>query len=132
MAFHLEGPWLSTTGKQRGPKKWASAEAKRRAELLREEWAQRLGNFKRMAPKFSRTPPAPPKPRGTLTVTMRVPPGRETPHIESRDTGWVTCSKKQDQTYTGEKMKGVGVMHKSNSVPIFSDQEAIDISKMRR
>ena len=132
MAFHLEGPWLSTTGKQRGPRKWASAEAKRRAELLKEEWEQRLGNFRKMAPKFSKTPPAPPKPRGTLTVTMRVPPGRETPHIESRDTGWVTCGKKQDQTYTGDKMKGVGVMHKSNSVPIFSDQEAIDISKMRR
>ena len=132
MAFHLEGPWLSTTGKQRGPKKWASAEAKRRAELLKEEWEQRLGNFKKMAPKFSRTPPAPPKPRGTLTVTMRVPPGRETPHIDSRDTGWVPCVKHTDQTYTGTKMKGIGVMHKSNSVPIFSDQEAQDISKMRR
>lgn len=132
MAFHLEGPWLSTTGKKKGPRRWASAEAKRRAELLKEEWEQRLGNFKKMAPKFSKTPPPPPKPRGTLTVTMRVPPGRETPHIPSRDSGWVTCSKKQDQTYTGEKMKGVGVMHKSNAVPIFSDQEAIDISKMRR
>jgi hypothetical protein len=63
---------------------------------------------------------------------MRVPPGRETAHIESRDTGWVACVKKQDQTYTGEKMKGVGVMHKSNSVPIFSDEEAIEISRMRR
>lgn len=132
MTMHLEGPWLSTTGKKKGPRKWASAEAKRRAELLQEEWEQRLGNFKKMAPKFSRTPTPPPKPRGTLAVTMRVPPGRETPQIESRDTGWVTCGKKQDQTYTGDKMKGVGVMHKSNSVPIFSDQEAIDISKMRR
>lgn len=132
MTMHLEGPWLSTTGKKRGPRKWASAEAKRKAELLQQEWEQRLGNFKKMAPKFSRTPAPPPKPAGTLKSTMRVPPGRETPYIASRDSGWVTCSKKQDQTYTGDKMKGVGVMHKSNSVPIFSDQEAIDISKMRR
>ena len=132
MAFHLEGPWLSTTGKQRGPKKWASAEAKRRAELLKEEWEQRLGNFKKMAPRFSKTPPAPPKPRGTLTVTMRVPPGRETPRIESRDTGWVPCVKHADQEYTGTKVKGIGTMHKSNAVPIFSDDEAKDISKMRR
>jgi hypothetical protein len=132
MAFHLEGPWLSTTGKQSGPRKWASAEAKRKAELLKEEWEQRLGNFKKMAPKFSKTPPEPKSPRGTLVVKMTPPPGRETPRIESRDTGWVACVKKQDQTYTGDKMKGVGVMHKSNSVPIFSDQEAIDISKMRR
>lgn len=132
MAFHLEGPWLTTTGRQKGPRRWASAEAKRRAELLREEWEQRLGNFKKMAPRFSRTPPAPPKTSGTLTATMRVPPGRETPHIESRDTGWVPCVKHRDQAYTGTKVKGIGTMHKSNAVPIFSDDEAKDISKMRR
>ena len=85
-----------------------------------------------MAPKFSRTPPAPAKPQGTLTVTMRVPPGRETPRIESRDTGWVACVKHQDTEYTGTKVKGIATLHKSNGVPVFTDQEAIDISKMRR
>jgi len=132
MAFHLEGPWLSTTGKKRGPRKWASAEAKRKAELLKEEWEQRLGNFKKMAPRFSRNPTPPPKPTGTLKSGPRIPPGRETPHIESRDTGWVPCVKVQDQAYTGTKVKGIGTMHKSNAVPVFSDEEARDISKMRR
>jgi hypothetical protein len=132
MAFHLEGPWLTTTGKKKGPRRWASAEAKRKAELLQQEWEQRLGNFKRMAPKFSRTPTPPPKPAGTLQATMRVPPGRETPRIASRDTGWVPCVKHQDTEYTGTKVKGIGTMHKSNAVPIFSDDEAKDISKMRR
>ena len=132
MAFHLEGPWLTTTGKKKGPRRWASAEAKRKAELLQQEWEQRLGNFKKMAPKFSRTPTPPAKPAGTLTVTMRVPPGRETPRIESRDTGWLPCTKSEDQAYTGTKVKGVGIMHKSNMVPIFSDKEAVEISKMRR
>jgi endothelin-converting enzyme/putative endopeptidase len=32
--MHLEGPWLSTTGKKKGPKKWASAEAKAKAESM--------------------------------------------------------------------------------------------------
>jgi len=132
MAFHLEGPWLTTTGKKKGPRRWASAEAKRKAELLQQEWEQRLGNFKKMAPKFSRTPAPPPKSKGTLTVTIGVPPGRETPRIESRDTGWLPCVKKQDQGYTGTKVKGVGIMHKSNMVPIFSDEEAVEISRMRR
>lgn len=132
MAFHLEGPWLTTTGKKKGPRRWASAEAKRKAELLQEEWEARLGNFKKMAPKFSRNPSPPPNPQGTLKPTMRVPPGRETPHIESRDTGWVPCVKPADQAYTGTKVKGIGTMHKSNAVPIFSDEEAVDISKMRR
>ena len=131
MAFHLEGPWLSTTGKKKGPRKWASAEAKRKAELLKEEWEQRLGTFKKMAPKVSARPPEP-KRTGTLTVKSTTPPGRETPYIASCDTGWVPCIKHADQAYTGTKVKGIGTMHKSNAVPIFSDQEAQDISKMRR
>lgn len=129
--MHLEGPWLSTTGKKRGPRRWASAEAKRKAELLKEEWEQRLGTFKKMAPKFSKNPP-PPKSKGTLVIKRTTPPGRETPYIASRDTGWVPCVKPADQAYTGTKVKGIGTMHKSNAVPIFSDDEAKDISKMRR
>ena len=132
MAFHLEGPWLTTTGKKKGPRRWASAEAKRKAELLQQEWEQRLGNFKKMAPRFGRTPAPPPNPAGTLKLTMRVPPGRETPAIPSRDTGWLPCTKSEDQAYTGTKVKGVGIMHKSNMVPIFSNEEAVEISKMRR
>ena len=34
--------------------------------------------------------------------------------------------------YTGTKLLGIGVMHKSNSVPVFSQDEAIEISTMRR
>ncbi len=47
---------------------------------------------------------------------------------------WVTgpTSSKPSPTYTGTKVFGIGTMHKSNMVPIFSDQEAEDISKMRR
>jgi hypothetical protein len=131
MAFHLEGPWLTTTGKKKGPKKWDSAEAKRKSELLREEWEQRLGTFKKMAPKFSARPPEP-KRTGTLTVKNTTPPGRETARIESQDTGWVPCVKVKDTEYTGTKIKGIGTMHKSNAVPVFSDQEAKDISSMRR
>ena len=132
MSMHLHHPSLTTTGKRQGKQKWASAEAKRKAELLQQEWEQRLGNFKRMAPRFSRTSAPPPRPTGTLQATMRVPPGRETPYIASRDTGWVPCVKHQDTEYTGTKVKGIGTMHKSNAVPIFSDDEAKDISKMRR
>jgi hypothetical protein len=47
---------------------------------------------------------------------------------------WVTgaCTTKQTPPYTGEKILGIGIMHKSNLVPIFSNEEAVDISKMRR
>ena len=34
--------------------------------------------------------------------------------------------------YTGNKIIGIATLHKSNAVPVFSQQDAIDISKMRR
>ena len=34
--------------------------------------------------------------------------------------------------YTGDKMKGIGTLHKSNAVPIFTDEEAVDQANMRR
>lgn len=57
---------------------------------------------------------------------------RETPKCESLDTGFVACVKKFGNSYTGEKIKGIGTMHKSNAVPIFTDNEAKDIASMRR
>ena len=129
--MHLEGPWLSTTGKKKGPKKWASSEAKKLAKQRQSEWDRKLVEFDRMAPRFSSGPYN--APRKTMSDFMpKTPPGRETPRVESQDTGWVPCVAVKDNTYTGTKVKGIGTMHKSNGVPIFSDEEAIDISKMRR
>ena len=131
MAFHLEGPWLSTTGKKRTKQKWESAEQKRLAEQRRAEWNRKLVQFDKMAPRFSTGPYN--APRKTMSDFMpKTPPGRETPRVESQDTGWVPCVKVKDNEYTGTKVKGIGTMHKSNGVPIFSDDEAKDISSMRR
>jgi hypothetical protein len=131
MSFHLEGPWLSTTGKKRGPKKWASAEAKRAAEKKQADWGIMLKQFDEMKPRFSTGPYNAPK-KTIGDVMPKTPPGRETVTIPSQDTGWVTCTKPADKEYTGTKIKGIGTMHKSNAVPVFSDEEAKDISKMRR
>ena len=131
MSFHLEGPWLSTTGKQKGKRKWASAEAKKLAEQRQAEWDRKLVQFDKMKPKFSTGPYNAPK-KTMADFMPKTPPGRETVRVESQDTGWVPCVKVKDNTYTGTKIKGVGTMHKSNAVPIFSDEEAIEISTMRR
>jgi hypothetical protein len=47
------------------------------------------------------------------------------------DTGGV-ATLQAPKIYTGTKVKGIATMHKSNAVPVFSDEEAVDISKMRR
>jgi len=128
MTMHLEGPWLSTTGKKKGPKRWASAEAKRKHDILRESWEAIKQANNVTSERVTRARDV----KSTLTVSFRAPPGREAPNITSLDTGWTACTSPANQEYTGTKVKGIGTMHKSNAVPIFSDDEAVDISKMRR
>jgi len=127
--MHMEGPWLSTTGKQKGKKKWASSEAKRKAEKLEADWKELLKQQGIEQQERRRQ-------RALSSEALSVSPlrfrGSDLPRIESRDTGWVACTKGADKIYTGTKVKGIGTMHKSNAVPIFSDDEAVDISKMRR
>jgi hypothetical protein len=60
------------------------------------------------------------------------PARRETPNIPSLPFTGGPCIKKEQMHYTGTAMKGIGTLHKSNAVPIFTDEEAIDIAKMRR
>lgn len=57
---------------------------------------------------------------------------RETPKIASLPFTGGACAKKESPKYTGDKIKGIGTMHKSNSVPVFSDEEAVAIATMRR
>ncbi len=45
---------------------------------------------------------------------------------------WDPCVKIENRQYTGDKIVGIGTLHKSNAVPVFSDQEAKDLSSMRR
>jgi len=64
--------------------------------------------------------------------SLSIPAGRNTTaHIKSVDTGG-NATLKAPKVYTGTKVKGIATMHKSNAVPVFSDEEAVEISKMRR
>jgi hypothetical protein len=138
MTMHLEGPWMTTTRYSKRPhKKWASAAAKQRAEQEAREWSALKQEFVDRAPNFSgRRYPAPEMPRGAfqpLKTASMYPPGREPQqHIPSRDSGVGVAAAPAAKVYTGTKIKGIGTMHKSNAVPIFSDEEAQDIARMRR
>ena len=47
-------------------------------------------------------------------------------------SGAINTSKPERKEYTGTLVKGIATMHKSNAVPIINDEEAKDISRMRR
>lgn len=128
MSMHLEGPWLTTTGKKKGKTKWRSAEEKRKYQELEQSWNQlKVKHNIQEEQKRSRAMKAP----------TYVPPKlfiRDTSHIPSLNRGVDNgiASRKDNKVYTGTKIIGIGTLHKSNAVPIFSNEEAVDISKMRR
>ena len=57
---------------------------------------------------------------------------RGTAHIPSLNSGQGIAARAPDKVYTGSAVVGISTLHKSNGVPVFSKEEAIDISKMRR
>jgi len=73
------------------------------------------------------------KPRSITKLNLpKIPLNRDTKHIPSRDSGSGIGARKDIIMYTGTNIIGIGTLHKSNAVPIFSEQEAKDISAMRR
>jgi len=129
MTMHLEGPWLSTSGKKKGKVKFRNAEEARKARELEASWKEleKKWNVEAEDKKRRRAMTAEP-----LSYRLTTPVGRtNTNHIPSRgDTG--VAPLRAAPVYTGTKVKGIGTMHKSNAVPIFSDEEAVAISTMRR
>lgn len=135
MTMHLEGPWLTTTGRWKTRRrKHFSAESAARERELAAEWQQRQAEWAQLSPQFTgqrRGTASQPIVRASLSP--QYPPGREPQAIPSRpDTTGAVASRPADKVYTGTKIKGIGTMHKSNAVPIFSDDEAQDIAHMRR
>jgi hypothetical protein len=126
--MHLEGPWLSTTGKKKGKKKFASAEHARKSRDLADSWQQILKKHEVSLPcKKENTKSL------SDTYRLSIPEGRNTTaHIKSLDTGMGIATKQESPKYTGTLIKGIATMHKSNAVPVLNDQDAVDIAKMRR
>ena len=129
MSMHLCGPALTTTGKKKGKVKFRNAAEAQRARQLDAEWKDLLKRQGVEAEEKKRKQAMAAEP---LVYKLDTPIGRSnTHHIPSRDTGGVAVLAAQ-KVYTGTKVKGIATMHKSNAVPVFSDEEAIDISRMRR
>jgi hypothetical protein len=128
--MHLCGPELSLNGKKKGRVKFRNAAEAARARELDASWRRLKADWgvdeesRRRARAMAAEP---------LSYKLTAPVGRETQRIESLDTGHKGAVKTRDiPQYTGTKIKGIGTMHKSNAVPVFSDEEAVAISQMRR
>ena len=130
MTMHLAHPSLSMGGKRKGKVKFRNSAEAQKARDLDASWKELQKKWEVDADDKKRKRALKAEP---LTYTLSAPVGRETRHIASLDTGHMGAVRTKDiPQYTGTAIKGIGTMHKSNAVPIFTDQEAKDISAMRR
>ena len=131
MSMHLHHPSLSLTGKRKGKVKFRNAAEAQRARDLDASWKGILKaqGVEAEDKKRRRALRAEPLQYNLSSVNDRA----NTRHIPSLDTGHSgPVSSKENPKYTGTKILGIGTMHKSNAVPVFSSEEAHDIATMRR
>ena len=127
MSMHLHHPSLSMSGKKRGKVKFRNADEARKARELEASWKelQEKWGVEAEARKRKQAPTAP-----LVTGTMLAYRGQHEKRNSVNTGGNATL--KPSPVYTGTKVKGIATMHKSNAVPVFSDEEAVAISSMRR
>jgi len=130
MSMHLCGPALTTTGKKKGKFKFRNAEEARKTRELDADWKDLLKRqgVEQADRQRRRAMSAEP-----LVYKLETPVGRtNTKHIPSLNSGLGVATLAPAKVYTGSAVLGISTLHKSNAVPVFSREEAIDISKMRR
>lgn len=127
--MHLHHPSLSLAGKRKGKVKFRNAEEARKARELDASWRELQKKWAVDADDKKRKRAMAAEP---LTYKLSAPAGRgNANHIPSRVTeGGSTAP--VHKVYTGTKVLGIATMHKSNAVPVFAEEEAIEISRMRR
>ena len=130
MTMHLAHPALTMGGKRKGKTKFRNSAEAQKARQLEADWKELQKKWEVDADDKKRKRALAAEP---LSYTLSAPAGRETQRIASLDTGHSGAVRTKDiPQYTGTKILGIGTMHKSNAVPIFSDEEAKAISTMRR
>jgi hypothetical protein len=101
-------------------------------EMRRQNRHKELVTFEEfVAVRFGKVP----KSESTATYSFPEPVRRDTKAYSSiKVSGDLSeaCIKRESKTYSGTLVKGIATMHKSNAVPVISQEEAEDIAKMRR
>lgn len=143
MTMHLVGPYLTTTNYRKRKGKVTQLQMNRWMDGWREKCKQnkRLGLAKPTFEEYvdalhgrvkTDKPKFVPLKVGDDPVMDRIRQHKELyPSLGSFGDANSTA-KKEPQKYTGTLIKGIATMHKSNAVPVINDEQAQEISRMRR
>ena len=114
--------------KQKKKPGWQKAQAEYDA------WLRSVGvkpNQKKVKREFI---PYAPQKQFNIRETQNIPSLSEKDAVSKLQSirGQSQTPKAEPKVYTGTRLIGIGMLHKSNLVPIFSKEEAEDQAKMRR
>ena len=108
MSMHLVGPYMTTTQYSRKKRKKLPTEKQLQAQAAHDKYLRKLGY----------TPPAERKGK------------QESPVLS---VYYSSTAKRKENVYTGDELAGIGMLHKSNMVPVRKDSDdAKEIARMRR
>ena len=128
MTMSMLGPWMTTTrySNKKGKKK---TERQLQAEREHDAWLRKRG----LAPDQLKEK-LPHDAKGNRKGVYDLPdykPRRET--LPTSDRIAPVAGKRKENVYTGDEIAGIGLLHKSNLVPVRKDSnDAKEIARMRR
>jgi hypothetical protein len=102
---------------------------KAKSRALAADWEELLKRHSK--PLFS-SKPAPKKAVVKELKPLPAPVRDAGPKIQSFSSMVGSTAKPEPKVYTGTKIIGIATMHKSNMVPIFNEDAAVEVAQMRR
>lgn len=133
MTMHLLGPAWSTTNSRQRKGKLTDTQFTKYAFDWRDDCkrAKSLGIKPKTLEEYVAYRQGKYKPNLRGTKAPQYTPSDHRAKYPSQSEIGVAFARKENQ-YTGNKLLGIATMHKSNMVPVFSREDAEEISKMRR
>ena len=132
--MHLLGPAYTTTSTRKRKQKVTTSSHTKMAM----DWLDYNKRMKKMGLKTKtfdeykqyRSGNYKPKLRGTPMPDYKVDQSHREKYPSQAEIG--VAFKKQPNTYTGTLIKGISTLHKSNAVPVISEDEMQEHARMRR
>lgn len=143
MTMHLVGPYLTTTNYRKSKTKVTKAKLKQWQDWYQEDCKRnkRMGQPKRTFDEFVDALHGKVKREKPVYKPLIAEPDAVSLRIQEHKAKYPSMgsfgdanstAKKEPQKYTGTLIKGIATMHKSNAVPVINDEQAQEISRMRR
>ena len=106
--------------------KFKSAAEKRQYEENQRNWEALNAKYESISKAKGRSTDL------ALRYSLSNPPGRERVVLPSLSTSGGNTAARESMMYSGDRVKGISIVHKSCLQPVFTDEQAKDFAEMRR